>query len=276
MGAPPTVHVVTVHFQSDRWIDIQLLHLAANLHLPMRTYGSLDGIDPVHRAKFDYGTALEGKHFQKLNQLAEIVVAEAKPTDVILFLDGDAFPIAPIDDLIVRSLDEYGLVAVRRAENGGDPQPHPCFAFTTVGLWRDIGGDWSHGEETWRNDRGLLLRDVGGHLLAQLRENDIRWLPLLRTNHTNLHPLFFAVYGDVAYHHGAGFRQPRTRADYSGFTAAMYRLRRSQAAGRLGRAIGKRALSRGLRDSQDRNQRLSDEVYEVIRSDPGFVQMFLT
>jgi hypothetical protein len=36
---------------------------------------------------------------------------------------------------------------------------------------------------------------------------------VLRTNRRNPHPLFFGVYGDVIYHHGAGFRLPISRVD---------------------------------------------------------------
>ncbi|HWX74567.1 MAG TPA: hypothetical protein VNZ05_04625, partial [Solirubrobacteraceae bacterium] len=32
------------------------------------------------------------------------------------------------------------------------------------------------------------------------------WTEVLRSNRKNLDPVFFAVYGDAVYHHGAGFR----------------------------------------------------------------------
>jgi hypothetical protein len=37
---------------------------------------------------------------------------------------------------------------------------------------------------------------------------------VLRSNRKNPDPLFFAVYGDVIYHHGAGFRKGAFRAHY--------------------------------------------------------------
>ena len=35
---------------------------------------------------------------------------------------------------------------------------------------------------------------------------DTPWVQLLRTNGSALHPMFFGIYGNVVYHHGAGFR----------------------------------------------------------------------
>ena len=84
-----------------------------------------------------------------------------------MFLDGDAFPIADPMALIEESLAKAPLVAVRRAENVGDPQPHPCFCVTRVGTWRTLPGDWSGGF-TWRGHRGKLVTDVGGNLLRAL------------------------------------------------------------------------------------------------------------
>ena len=101
------------------------------------------------------------------------------------------------------------LVAVQRYENNGDIQPHPCFCVTTIGFWRQIGGDW-HAGETWLDRDDNEVTDVGGNLLAILKERDIHWLPLRRVNRVNPHPLLFGLYGDddgpIVYHHGAGFR----------------------------------------------------------------------
>ncbi len=96
-------------------------------------------------------------------------------------------------------------MAVRRAENLGDRQPHPCFCVTTVREWRELGGDWSYGY-CWRDARGSLMSDVGANLLRKLELTNTPWVELLRSNRRNLDPLFFAVYGEVVYHHGAGFR----------------------------------------------------------------------
>ena len=69
-----------------------------------------------------------------------------------MFLDGDAFPIADPMPMIEEGLAQAPLVAVRRAENLDEPQPHPCFCVTTVGTWRSLPGDWSAGP-TWPGPR---------------------------------------------------------------------------------------------------------------------------
>ena len=39
------------------------------------------------------------------------------------------------------------------------------------------------------------------------------WHSLLRSNVVNLHPVFFGIYGDLVYHHGAGSRKSLSRLD---------------------------------------------------------------
>ena len=92
-----------------------------------------------------------------------------------MFLDGDAFPIADPIGLIEDGLAKAPLVAVRRAENVGDPQPHPCFCVTTVGTWRRLPGDWSGGY-TWPGHQGKLVTDVGGNLLRALELAELDWV----------------------------------------------------------------------------------------------------
>ena len=109
-----------------------------------------------------------GRHSDKLNHLAIEISHEADEEDEIMFLDGDAFPIADPMPLITTSLQTAPLLAVRRAENVNDLQPHPCFCVTTVATWRRLPGDWSAGY-SWPNAAGQLVSDVGGNLLQAAR-----------------------------------------------------------------------------------------------------------
>jgi hypothetical protein len=214
------IHVATVHWRSDRWIDVQLRYLERFLPSPYRVYAFLNDVPGDHRRKFFYSsTESVGSQAKKLNLLADMIsFAAADPTDLILFVDGDAFPVNPLAGL-VHSVDERRLVAVQRYENNGDLQPHPCFCLTTVGFWQDVGGDWNRGHE-WPDLDGRPVTDVGGNLLAALETRGIDWLALRRVNTVDIHPLFFALYGTandrqpVVYHHGAGFRKPKTRVDH--------------------------------------------------------------
>jgi hypothetical protein len=214
--APPsrrvrTVHVATGHWKSDRWIEIQRRYLDRYLGSPYRIYAFLNDVPGDHGEEFFYVSRERIKdHPTKLNLLCDVIRFAADPLDVLLVLDGDAFPVAPIAPLLVERLESRRLIAVQRSENNGDPQPHPCFCVTTVGFWTELGGDWHQGYE-WSDPHGQPMTDVGANLLAALERESIDWYKLRRVNRVNPHPLFFALYGDdqngpLVYHHGAGFR----------------------------------------------------------------------
>jgi hypothetical protein len=109
-------------------------------------------------------------------------------------------------------LAEAPLVAVRRDDNFGEPIPHPSFTVTTARFWRELGSGWASGPE-WIEPDGRMASDVGARLWADLARREIAWRPLLRSNAVDLHPLWFGIYGDLVYHHGAAFRRPISRAD---------------------------------------------------------------
>lgn len=271
------LHVATVHFYSDRWLGPQLEYLARNLNRPYRVWATLEGIDArpyADRVREVVPPPAWLKHAEKLNGLAEAITRESDPDDQLVFLDGDAFPIAPLDSFLDDTLARYPLAAVRRDENHGDRQPHPCFAATTVGFWKEIGGDWRRGYQ-WRNASGSVTSDVGGNLLGILERGGIEWLPLLRTNRRDLRPPWFAVYEDLVYHHGAGFRPPISRAELFAERprlAALLALTR-----RLPPAIhgtGLRAfrplLDRLMSTRTAETGRLSDEIFARLRTDQSF------
>lgn len=209
------IHILTVHWQNDSWIDIQLEYLRKHITSEYRVYAYLNGIEEDHSSKFYYSsTEPIVEHATKLNLLAKEASRNATSVDdVLIFLDGDAFPIAPLDVFIDAALSSQPLVAVQRLENLGDPQPHPCFCATTVAFWQSIDGDWEKGHQ-WRNKVGELVTDVGGNLMGKLEAADVKWTRLLRSNTNDVHPLWFGIYGNIIYHHGAGFRPARARLDF--------------------------------------------------------------
>lgn len=206
------LHIATVHFKAPDWIPIQARELRRHIRAPYSTWASLQGIDPAYGRYFDHVVDQRGPHAGKLNHLAFEIGHQASDDDLLMFLDGDAFPIADPEPLIASGLAAAPLLAVRRAENAGDPQPHPCFCVTHVGTWRDLPGDWSEGY-TWSGPGGKATSDVGANLLRQLDLTGTPWTQILRTNGHDLHPLFFGIYGDTVYHHGAGFRRPFSRVE---------------------------------------------------------------
>jgi hypothetical protein len=256
------IHIATVHHRSNQWIDIQRQYLARNLPDSFRVYAALEGVVGLTGGEFDVVVPSMGPHAGKLNLLGRVVLEHAEPDDVLVFLDGDAFPIADPMPLVREALASVPLVAVRRNENLGDRQPHPCFCATTADFWDSIRGDWSSGA-TWTAANGTDVSDVGGNLLWALERRAIKWTKIRRTRSVGRHPLFFGIYGDVLYHHGAGFRSGRSRFDGSTIPRFM-RL--------LPRALGiSAAADQAWRLGRSQvNRRASAALYKELVGDPGF------
>jgi hypothetical protein len=208
----PMLHIVTVHYSDPSWIDIQLRQIRKYAPTPHRIYASLEGIPADYSGRFDVVIPSMGRHEGKLNLLASEVSRSGSATDLIMFLDGDAFPVGDIHELCGAADTTHDVVAVQREENLGDIQPHPLFAIMTLRAWRSLHGDWSPGS-MWFNSAGNAVTDVGGNMLHAIKSADASWRRIFRSNRRNLHPVWFGVYGDVIYHHGAGFRAPLSRVD---------------------------------------------------------------
>jgi len=209
------IHIATVHWLDDTWVDIQLAYFEKYLQPDSyRIYAFLNGIDPErYRTKIYYiSTAPIRPHVTKLNLLADEICKHADPDDIIYFIDGDAFPVGDIQGYVSGKLEEFDLVAIQRLENEGDPQPHPSFCATTVAFWQKIDGDWGQGP-SWKTLDGRFRTDTGALLWEKLQKQGINWLPMHRSNVLNLHPLWFGVYNDLIYHHGAAFRTPYCMVD---------------------------------------------------------------
>jgi hypothetical protein len=263
-------HVLTVHFQSEDWIDIQLRHIRKHLPDDTEVWACLNGIDERLWSRFEHPSRFPGSHAEKLNRLARMVSMVAPPSDHLVFIDGDAFPIARVDESL---LAHAPLAAVQRAENLGDQQPHPCFCVTTVGFWNTIGGDWREGYR-WKNSLGYSITDVGGNLLRQLQKARQPWSPLLRSNTVNPHPLFYAMYGNVVYHHGAGFRDKIARIDLD-----LPKARIPTWVPKVRDWEWDRAYFLALRKttaSQEDQTALSKEIYESILNDDEFYLRFMS
>jgi hypothetical protein len=206
------IHVITVHWKTDKWVDIQLRYLQYFIQSEFRVYASLTDILPIHYQKFHYHVVeQEDSHAIKLNRLANIAIENsASDEDWLIFIDGDAFPVAELVPYGKEKFQEYPLIAIQRFENNGDLQPHPCFCLTTIGFWKSIQGNWEKGYQ-WLDLEGNLVTDVGGNLLGLLREKDVSWYPMLRSNEMFSPPVLFGIYDGLIYHHGGGFREGTNR-----------------------------------------------------------------
>jgi hypothetical protein len=258
------IHIATVHWKSSRWIDVQLRYLERHLSSPYRVYACLNEIAGDRGGELFFSTRDQGDHAQSLNHLAGVIAEGGDGDDVLVFLDGDAFPIAPLDEPLRAFLAARPLAAIRRDENG-DVQPHPSFCATTIGGWRELGGDWSKGDRTWKNAQGDDVTDVGAKVLKALEQKGADWTPVLRTNVVDLHPVLFGVYGDLIYHHGGGFRASYTRADDAEL--------RPQADSLPGRPFdrGRHYADLRIRRAAD-NAALGEKVWERIERDEDFAR----
>jgi len=208
---------LSVHFRQEKWVPIQRQYLDMHVDLPEHRIFAVNGLPTSLFLPTEITVNHEGNHAQGLNRLADLAMKQAKDSDWLLFLDSDAFPIAPLSRALPEDKD---LVAVQRLENLGDLQPHPSFCAARVGLWRKLLPDWSRGH-TWTNALGMDVTDVGAGVLHALDESGTPWEPLIRKNRVNYHPLWFGVYGfqrepALVYHHGAGSRARSARVDRLG------------------------------------------------------------
>jgi hypothetical protein len=257
------IHIATVHFKRDLWVDLQLSRLAAKLDRPYRTYACLEGDAVAHAERFDEPVLGVEKvhHWRKLDELGARICAQAEPEDVLLFLDGDAFPIADLGAALDEMLASHPLAAIRRPENN-DVFPHPSFCATTCRFWQDNGASWNGGYMV-PDIRGELVTDTGANLLKLLEDGQIDWLPLHRTNVRNLHPVMFGVYADLIYHHGAGFRRPLTRVD---FIEIEEKARQRAPDGEVTEELRERVTLQYIR----RNNQLSKRIYRRVVADEHF------
>lgn len=284
------IHIATVHWRDDRWLEPQRRYLDRNVETPFRVYAQLEGIQD-RRARVDVVADLKLEaglppvsHAARLNALAELIARDAADDDFLLFFDGDAFPVSPLDEFLERTLAIYPLAAIRRDENLGDKQPHPSFCATTVGFWRELGGDWRGGVDwTWTNALGWDVNDTGGKLLATLTQREVDWYPLKRTNRRNLHPVLFGLYDDLVYHHGAAFHTAFDRVDraqaglWPSVPPDLLRQPHSRA-GRLRWRLKakrwywrhKRPVVRREQKLMRRNRKLSERVFGWLQEDESF------
>jgi hypothetical protein len=103
------IHVLTVHHKSSQWVDVQVAYLRRHMHEPYRVVANLEDVPGDHAHRFDRVIEAEGPHAGKLNLMAAEVGATADSDGLLMFLDGDAFPIADVMPVVHRALDQMVL-----------------------------------------------------------------------------------------------------------------------------------------------------------------------
>ena len=231
------LHILTLHL-GDKWIDIQKKQIERFISEPYKVYarlGDQPGLDgwkyekDVQNGKYIDTTVVYDKHKDKfdgaipgsqhwvhsMGKLLDYLMInqELKPTDTILILDSDAFPISPMTDFLEKTLEKYPLVSAQEPMHEWDRDPlylipHPMFlAFKAKHIL----------EDKLTNHLREFVQDKNnnwwGGILLWLVENDYKYYALKRSNKVNVHPLYFGIYEDMIYHHWAGSRNMITRPD---------------------------------------------------------------
>jgi len=285
------LHILTLHL-GDKWIDIQKRELARFISEPYKVYARLgDGVYPkenwkykynnqkakVENSKYNDGTISYDKHKHKfdgaisgaqhwtysMGKLLDYVLEnhEVKPTDKIMLIDSDAFPIAPISDFLAEKLKEYPFVSAQEPMHEWDRNPlyliqHPMFMLFEAkhiiednltdylrDVVKDKNNNWWGGTTDWLTERGY------------------DYYPLTRSNKIDLHPLYYAIYDEVIYHHWAGSRNMITRPD---------RIRVGQIGPDI---IPTEAQKKAVEDIAKENHEVSNQVFERIESEKDIDNM---
>jgi len=271
------IFIITTHYKTDKWINIQLKYIDNHLHEPYKIYACLNDVSNTFFKQFYYAEDIKGPHAYKLNFLAEKAVSQAEDDDILIFIDGDAFPINNIIPYIREKIKRHKFVAIKRYENYGDIQPHPSFCATTIGFWKNNKCNWDS-DFYWKDLAGAKVTDVGGNLLKILDDKKVNWAAMLRRNKNNLHPLWFGIYDNMIYHHGAGFRNALSRWDKNcSFTyRILNKLRRYRKDSkflvhRIIRFVGKNFLKLW----QMSRNKLLERIYREISKNECFYEMFM-
>jgi hypothetical protein len=83
--------------------------------------------------------------------------------------------------------------------------------------------------------------------------------------------LFFGIYGDVVYHHGAGFRKGECRVDREHLALKPKDKILSKIVPGYGRRMRRKAANKLI----SKNEEVSEEIYEKIMRDLQFYKEFM-
>jgi len=202
------INIATIHHESNRFMEMQNAYVNKNTDSDFRIYCGFSKTTPTvdYYKAFDFSNYSD-QHWARLDYLASEICGDSKDEDLLVFIDGDAFPIQVWDTKIKEYMENFPVAAIVRKENPEKllpPEdchyPHPCFFATTVGFWKENNLSWKLDPPTGAESAGVVLH-------RKLKELEIEWKPLLRSNAINIHPLYFGIYGSLIYHHGAGNRE---------------------------------------------------------------------
>tara|TARA_B100000900_G_C20502488_1_gene684375 strand:- start:217 stop:1002 length:786 start_codon:yes stop_codon:yes gene_type:complete len=212
------IHIVTINWTTDKWIDIQLNSFKKWIKESYKVYTRLGNMDEVtyrkHKDKYSCcipGNVGESSHVTDgYKAVLPVVKENLSKDDLIMFIDSDAFLIGDISKLSDK-INTFPFMAVVDGNHETNPNlltPHPMFYLFKAEYFLESNLD-SYAKKKIGDPAG----NWWGSILLWLKENNLNYHPLHRTNKVNLHPLYFAIYEDIIYHHWAGSRKMITAAD---------------------------------------------------------------
>ena len=220
---PTDVAICTIHGNSPAysgefaaeyaWPELQIQQLRKHTAGGFHVYAYGNRIIPEHETflkKCDEVTFISSEstpngEFDHVWPLRNWLTRQAiKTHKIIVHLDSDAYPVN--DNWINRYNQKLSLcspvVAVKRLENG-DSHSDRCFLMFNRNGFKKHSFDFST----------VNVKDAGGGISLELESQQYAWQALLRSNHYNYHPVIAGIYDDHIYHHAAGSREPRLRAN---------------------------------------------------------------
>lgn len=229
------IHYLTVHYNDESWIDIQLQHIKHYTSTEFKVwafYGhrGADNVEQVinkHSDKFHYLDHHKCKrthkpskrHWKMLDKLTKIVLndSDTKDTDILVWLDSDSLIVSNIESFLkTNKVDTFS--AVQRVENrtlehpDGDKFPHPCFAYCTTKFWKEHNLSWKGDQQ--HKEINSRLKDTGSYLLCHFVDNKIDWKPIRLSSSLTHDQMLFVTYGGVVYHHGGATRMKASGNKY--------------------------------------------------------------
>lgn len=209
------IWILTTH-PTDEWISIQKRHLSACL--PQDEYRVIAVVPDGARGSFDIEISDTAKnvepspaHQKNLSALTRRLVEESpKPDDVLIVLDGDAFPVCPMSSKIRAWVENLPLVTIeltqRLKKNYTEKMINCAFM---VCKWQFFTQRFL--KVGWRPTQHPGCRDTNGAMNLRLWKLGIDITRLRRSN--IVEPLwpYFGIYGGCVYHNGIGFRGPPIR-----------------------------------------------------------------
>jgi len=218
------IHLYTLHFKYDYWVDLQVNSFKKHIKVPYKTYAIFSHMsqDIYEKRKnmydhFEIRESGKSKHkggnyhaTDGNRHIFPAIESNAKKGDIILRMDSDAFLIDDITQDFVDMVVDKKFIALCEPQHEWDTTvvtPHPSFwsypvEFLQQGLAEVMGAILEDSNSNW-----------WGGVERWLKNNDIEWTPITRSNKINLHPLYYGIYNDLVYHHWAGSRNMITRAD---------------------------------------------------------------